>query len=286
MGVNLKRNTHTHTHTQTLPEWREHSICRELCSWHRCTHLSKFTSWDPQDFGISVYVNLTSMKRNEKGASNSFNWSSSRDWKKGVSGAELEEAGTQGSDVPGPGGRQRCGLGLCCVFRGTLSASCSLAAQLWRLTQPSSSHVGFAISPSSLRHFGGFVPRERLTWSHSSLWVSLPPVLGWPGPGGRLPLSPCLPEPWWTAASEKSHLQCLLPAQPRSWFLAGSAQAGDDSVRGRATGAAAAGGEKGPHPCGAWGFCSPSVRCPGRIKEQKGLELRGQTKLGWRHHPA
>lgn len=65
-----------------------------------------------------------------------------------------------------------------------------------------------------------------------------------------------------------------------------SARAGDDSVRGRATGAAAAGGGKGPHPCGAWGFCSPPVCSPGRMKEQKGLALQGQTKLGWRHHPA
>lgn len=36
------------------------------------------------------------------------------------------------------------------------------------------------------------------------------------GGAGRLPLSPCLPEPRWTTASEKSHLQCLLPAQPCS----------------------------------------------------------------------
>ena len=54
---------------------------------------------DIQGFCISVYVNLTSIKINAKGASNSFNQSSSRDWKKGVSGAESQEAGTQGSDA-------------------------------------------------------------------------------------------------------------------------------------------------------------------------------------------
>ena len=60
-----RRGTHTHTHIPLL-EWWEHSICRELCSWHRCTHLSKFTSWDTQGFCALVYVNFTSMKRMKK----------------------------------------------------------------------------------------------------------------------------------------------------------------------------------------------------------------------------
>lgn len=76
------------------------------------------------------------------------------------------------------------------------------AVQLWWLSQP-----------SFLKHLGEFVSEERLRWRHSSLWVSLPPILKQPSVGRNILHSPRFPEQSWTEASEKSHFKCLLPAQ-------------------------------------------------------------------------